>query len=187
MANRVSKIQEFSEIGHWHYINTKANPADYASRGLLPDELRNNELWWHGPSVLLNEQNCAPEKIETKHFETQMEAKQMKTTVCTASLNMDFDIINKFSSFNRATRAMAFCKKYLNELKKRKMLKSVILDNREIRERCNNQLLTVDELEKAKIDLIKRCQENYFGNDMQKLKEEGRLSKDSRLKPLYPF
>lgn len=158
------------EISHWHYINTKTNPADFASRGLLPSELKNNELWWHGPSVLLNEKNCAPEKIETREFETQMEEKKMKMAIHTASVNMDCDIINKFSSLNRAIRTIAFCKRYLNELRKKKQLKSVITNTKEA---CEKQCLSIEELENAKMEIIKSCQEKYFSKDIQKSKEGG--------------
>lgn len=52
---------------------------------------------------------------------------------------------------------------------------------------CDKQCLTPEELENAKIGLIRTCQEAYFGRDMQKLKGKGLLPKDIRLKPLYPF
>ena len=32
----------------WHHINCKDNPADYASRGIFPTELRQHKLWWKG-------------------------------------------------------------------------------------------------------------------------------------------
>lgn len=189
VANRVSRINELSQQSHWHYINTKANPADLASRGVLPADLKESKLWWHGPSVLLNELNCAPEKMETKHFETELEKKKIKTTVLhtTVNNNIDMNIINKFSSFNRATRAIAYCRKYINELRKRKTLKTILSGKETIKEMCNKQFLSVEELDTTKYDVIRACQENYFGKEMQKLRNKECLPKDSRLKPLYPF
>ncbi|GFT30190.1 integrase catalytic domain-containing protein [Trichonephila clavipes] len=52
-ANRVSKIHQLSSHDQWHYIASEQNPADVLSRGLLPEELRDDSLWWHGPELLL--------------------------------------------------------------------------------------------------------------------------------------
>lgn len=39
VANRISEIQQFSDISRWSYVNTKENPADVASRGMQPNDL----------------------------------------------------------------------------------------------------------------------------------------------------
>lgn len=49
LANRVAQIQGLICPNKWKYINTKENPADVASRGCQPDELKSNDLWWSGP------------------------------------------------------------------------------------------------------------------------------------------
>ena len=49
IANRTSEILEFMTASQWHYIRSKSNPADIASRGILPQDLINNSLWWNGP------------------------------------------------------------------------------------------------------------------------------------------
>ncbi|GFU00880.1 integrase catalytic domain-containing protein [Trichonephila clavipes] len=36
----------------WHHIASEQNPADVLSRGLLPEELRDDSLCWHGPELL---------------------------------------------------------------------------------------------------------------------------------------
>ncbi|GFX07877.1 hypothetical protein TNCV_4161461 [Trichonephila clavipes] len=53
MTNRVSKIHQLSFRDQWHHIASEKNPADVLSRGLLPEELRDDSLWWHGPELLL--------------------------------------------------------------------------------------------------------------------------------------
>ena len=37
----------------WHHVLTHDNPADCASRGVLPRELLPHSLWWNGPPWLL--------------------------------------------------------------------------------------------------------------------------------------
>lgn len=39
VANRISEIQQFSDISRWSYVNTKENPADVASRRMQPNDL----------------------------------------------------------------------------------------------------------------------------------------------------
>ncbi|GFW76933.1 uncharacterized protein TNCV_2030381 [Trichonephila clavipes] len=50
--NRVSKIHQLCSRDQWHHIASEQNPADVLSRGLLPEELRDDSLWWHGPDLL---------------------------------------------------------------------------------------------------------------------------------------
>ncbi|XP_071647569.1 uncharacterized protein [Temnothorax longispinosus] len=52
VANRVGEIQRLTERSNWRHVKSSDNPADFLSRGLLPNELVNLELWWHGPSYL---------------------------------------------------------------------------------------------------------------------------------------
>ncbi|GFT98745.1 integrase catalytic domain-containing protein [Trichonephila clavipes] len=53
--SRVSPLKQISipRLELWHHIASEQNPADVLSRGLLPEELRDDSLWWHGPELLL--------------------------------------------------------------------------------------------------------------------------------------
>ncbi|GFS87232.1 integrase catalytic domain-containing protein [Trichonephila clavipes] len=53
VANRVSKIHQLSSRDQWNHIASEQSPADVLSRELLPEELRDGSLWWHGPEILL--------------------------------------------------------------------------------------------------------------------------------------
>lgn len=54
-ANRVSAILNESTVDQWRFVRSESNPADVASRGCLPVELLENDLWFHGPDWLRNE------------------------------------------------------------------------------------------------------------------------------------
>ncbi|XP_072400755.1 uncharacterized protein [Diabrotica undecimpunctata] len=54
VGNRISEIQRLSQSHSWHYVASKDNPADIASRGSYPHELLNQRLWWNGPMFLLD-------------------------------------------------------------------------------------------------------------------------------------
>ncbi|XP_043471747.1 uncharacterized protein LOC122504630 [Leptopilina heterotoma] len=49
VANRVSEIQSKTKINQWYHIRSKNNPADKLSRGLLPEKLVTDNLWFNGP------------------------------------------------------------------------------------------------------------------------------------------
>ena len=52
VANRVREISTRVDTQQWRYVNTAENPADYASRGIFPEELIRKEMWWCGPQWL---------------------------------------------------------------------------------------------------------------------------------------
>ncbi|XP_025264298.1 uncharacterized protein LOC112637853 [Camponotus floridanus] len=61
VANRVSLIQERLPEARWRHVPGKDNPADCASRGVLPSDLVGHPLWWTGPSWLLEDQARWPD------------------------------------------------------------------------------------------------------------------------------
>ena len=52
VGNRVSRIMELISSKHWRHVPGHQNPADCASRGMLPSELLEHTLWWNGPDWL---------------------------------------------------------------------------------------------------------------------------------------
>ncbi|KAL0871958.1 hypothetical protein ABMA27_004401 [Loxostege sticticalis] len=60
VGNRISNIQRKLPNATWKQVPGKQNPADSASRGLSPDELINNHLWWTGPQWLAQDQHQWP-------------------------------------------------------------------------------------------------------------------------------
>ncbi|UYV63724.1 hypothetical protein LAZ67_2005433 [Cordylochernes scorpioides] len=52
VANRVSAIQRKTPPHSWFHVPGSENPADLATRGLIPAQLVDNQLWWQGPHWL---------------------------------------------------------------------------------------------------------------------------------------
>ena len=46
----------------WRHVSGVENPADCASRGLMPSELIEHELWWNGPEWLSEESTYWPKQ-----------------------------------------------------------------------------------------------------------------------------
>lgn len=58
-GNRVAQIRvakSLTDPSAWRHTPTTTNPADYASRGLLPTEILNNSLWWNGLGWLMEDE-----------------------------------------------------------------------------------------------------------------------------------
>lgn len=55
VANRVVKILVVTLPTQWSHIPTAKNLADVASRGFFPEDFVTNNLWWHGPTFLLED------------------------------------------------------------------------------------------------------------------------------------
>ncbi|XP_075151007.1 uncharacterized protein LOC142225118 [Haematobia irritans] len=110
VANRVSIILQ--KVGNkcWAHVDTHHNPADLATRGLTPSELKDNRLWWNGPTWL-HEKNfiwpSCPNDIETTE-----EKKNIKVYFTRSSEKVD--ILTRFSSLNRAIRVLAFIFRFYN-------------------------------------------------------------------------
>ena len=62
VSNRISAILEVTSPGTWKHVPTSLNPADCASRGLMPKDLLDHGLWWEGPSFLAEEPIPVPKQ-----------------------------------------------------------------------------------------------------------------------------
>lgn len=47
VANRVAEIQRQSDVNQWRNVRSNDNPADFLSRGELPNEFIKNDQWIH--------------------------------------------------------------------------------------------------------------------------------------------
>ncbi len=52
VGTRIAKIQTQTKPQQWRWVDTKQNPADLPSRGVLAEDLLEQELWWKGPGFL---------------------------------------------------------------------------------------------------------------------------------------
>jgi len=52
VSNQIYQIKSAVLDCRWQHVRSEDIPADYASRGLLPDELKQCKLYWRGPTFL---------------------------------------------------------------------------------------------------------------------------------------
>ena len=77
VRHRVNEILKLSEKGDWSHCPGEENPADIGSRGVSALELKQSELWWHGPTWLKEREDIWPtvKAIQTTTESSEEECK----------------------------------------------------------------------------------------------------------------
>ena len=167
VANRVQQIREGSSPDQWEYIESNDNPADDASRGLSPSEIAKTSRWLKGPSFLWNSHEMWKNKDVKMNLELSPNDKEIKRSVVltattkseTASL---LERLSYFSDWHRAKKAVALCLRYVN------ILHSRVIDRRPL-QKSTYHTISVDEMNKAELVIIKAAQKEAFAEDMKTL------------------
>ncbi|XP_067950597.1 uncharacterized protein [Watersipora subatra] len=171
VANRVQQICSVTSVDQWHYINTKENPADIASRGATVAKLVDSR-WFNGPEVLWNS-SFEPEPIvETEAGLSPIDPEANATchdTQSSKKLTMD-DRLRVYSSLSSAVRAVDKLHSCVRAKKAKK-----------------NKNSRVEMLEKAKMTIIhvRWVQQEGFA-EYEHIRQDN-LSKSSALSKLEPF
>lgn len=164
VANRTSKIRTLSNPDNWHYVNTKLNPADFASRGLYPDQLMDLGLWWNGPHFMQTN-----EELKTGTYTTNLEEKRERLSVNVSTF--EEDMLNRFSTLSKATRTIAYCRRL----------------TRKNRPEANQKAISLDEIVEAKKTIVKMTQGKYYQAELDELTKNKQLNGKSTLNALFPF
>uniref|UniRef100_A0A0A9Z001 Integrase catalytic domain-containing protein n=1 Tax=Lygus hesperus TaxID=30085 RepID=A0A0A9Z001_LYGHE len=118
VANRVSKIQELTDVSAWKHVASEENPSDVASRGIMPSQLAQQSLWWSGPSWLqLNEEYWPHSAINFPPI--LPEVKEAPASLVTTEVMIDPIILwmGRFSSYYTLIRAAAWIQRWLYNCK----------------------------------------------------------------------
>lgn len=113
VGNRVSRIQNKINPSNWHHVAGKENPADVASRGVLPSELVHNSLWWAGPSWLSSPH--LEDKVSPSEFPCAEALSEERRCVLNISLESHpiLTLLDRFSSLDKIIRIVVYCLKFL--------------------------------------------------------------------------
>ncbi|XP_051864225.1 uncharacterized protein LOC127566245 [Drosophila albomicans] len=169
VANRVAKIVQASDAKNWSHVRSEHNPADLASRGVLPQELMCNPLWWHGPEWLhlpSDQRPTSPSPIP----ETLLE-QRVKCNV--AKLPPTPDFLNKFSEFGKALRTSAYVLRFIDRSRKLAVPSSTVVQ--------------ADELSRIQERLIVMAQRLTFQQEYQCLQSKQQVPSSSSIRNLNPF
>ncbi|XP_055590366.1 uncharacterized protein LOC129742489 [Uranotaenia lowii] len=114
VANRVAEISKLVSDCEYKYIRTHLNPADLVSRGLQPEGLKENRLWWYGPDFLKNNPYEEEKLLEIESLPG------LKLTVNLATVPQVNSVLTKFSSFRKLQRVGAYIVRFVNKTRKRR-------------------------------------------------------------------
>lgn len=148
VANRVVSINELCKDSKWLYVPTSQNPADIASRGIFPNEIKSLSLWWQGPIFICNGEASWPSQVGSYTTLPEMRV----NAACVNETQSSSCVINikNYSSFSKLRRIVAYLFRFYNNVKNPK--------------NNNKQMLTVEELEYAETKLVWISQQESFPN-----------------------
>ncbi|XP_037827102.1 uncharacterized protein LOC119615101 [Lucilia sericata] len=175
VANRVSKITQIVPFSKWGHVVSEANPADLASRGLCPQEVNQNDLWWFGPSWLKEPTSKWPNFKMSNLPATDLEVKPIRVHFSYFS-NFE-DLLERFSSFSKAMRVMAYVYRFFYRTHPRFRYNFY----------RETTLLSSSEIVSVRDRLISVCQKFAYPNEYKALSSREEISKSSKLLNLNPF
>lgn len=165
VANRVSQIQENTKNGIWRHVPTKDNPADALSKGQYPEDLINNRNWKNGPTWLQENENMWPPNLIPDIQVPERSAVVSLTT-------LDGDILERFSSFTRMKRVIAYCLRFLNNCRSSNTFSGE---------------LNLEEIKNVEIRIIKLVQSSCFARELNDLTKNRQVDKVSNIRSLCPI
>ena len=184
VANRVSKIRDYSEPCQWHYVPSAHNPADEASRGLSIDDLFHS-AWLKGPEFLGKSRTEWPTTNGPVAVDTDIGLspvaslavgiKEEPATPCER-------LMQHSSSWCKLRTFVAVFLKVKTILKERVMHR----DGRNLSVSASYALVLSD-LESAEVAILKWQQMTSFQREYDGLVQGHRIPKSSRLSSLDPF
>ncbi|MEM7282789.1 MAG: hypothetical protein AAF438_14300 [Pseudomonadota bacterium] len=175
VANRIAEIRDNTSPSQWHHCPGLLNPADDASRGLMPQEFHSDHRWLKGPSFLWKSRSQWPDDVIPSVGEEELELKAVSNALQTTT---DDDVtidrlLTRYSSWSRLTRAVAFLQRFV-EFK--------VANNRR-----NEKQLTVDDIQKAEAAIVRCIQRKTYQAEADALERGKDLSKQSKILKLTPF
>ena len=184
VRNRLSKIRSWTDLKGWHYVDTKNNPADIASRGLKAGDKEGWNIYHHGPHFLRDPQWVPPEAPEEVWVAAVAEQEPPKGPETAPAFILE--VAARKDRWADKVRLIARLKRCAN-----KWLKKGPLEQRDPR-----AALSAQELEEARWDIWRELQKTHFPKEVNFLREKGirtaearttaRLPK-SQLRKLNPF
>ncbi|KAI4480451.1 hypothetical protein M0802_014213 [Mischocyttarus mexicanus] len=167
VAHRVAEIQEATASEQWRHVASEHNPADLISRGVAASELVENELWRSGPPWLRESEQYWPSSVLEP-----IQIPEIKNVLVLTASSESFNLLRRYSSINKLKRVIARCFRFVRNASN-------------CRESRTKGELTVEELKKAEIAIIKSVQREAFA-DAIKQTESGRGASASMVE-LSPF
>nr|XP_049464868.1 uncharacterized protein LOC120956216 [Anopheles coluzzii] len=173
VANRVAEIQHQTYKMPWSYVASEHNPADIISRGMMPLQLMDSQLWWQGPSWLHFPSQAWPtNKPNTEISSEDLEERSIVATSQQVPPNFLFDL---FSSYEKLVRLTAYLLRFMYNCQPTH------------RGNLRKGFLKIDELVSASLTLVRLAQQETFAEELRDVRQTGAVKPNSKLKTLTPI
>ncbi|XP_018397773.1 PREDICTED: uncharacterized protein LOC108775825, partial [Cyphomyrmex costatus] len=172
--NRVSFIQESLPQAEWKFVPGHENPADAATRGLIPSQLLNDTCWWNGPTWLSQSTTMWPQRPAPHSQEKDLEEHTIKVHAVVIKPKSEWDLLSRYSNLTKLYRITATCQRAISRF--RRVPPSAFMPT-----------LTTQELETARNFWVKTTQRMFFSNEIQSLSNGQPISRSSHIVRLTPF
>lgn len=140
VSNRVHLARQLVPSCRWGYVRSAENPADCASRGLLPSDLVKHLLYWSGPAFLKDNVNTWDMSVSVVPIEHLPEAKVISLSV---QIDPEGEWFSRFSSYHNMVRVVAWMRRFVGRVRKQKY---------------TSEFLNREELDDSLIILVKQSQ-----------------------------
>ena len=162
VANRITLIRERSKNAEWRYVDTKSNPADEATRAVQTSR------WIDGPNFLLRTESEWPRE---PMMDTIPLPEVRKVLCASVKSNPSAELINRYSSWRRLRRAVAYWLKFFKWIGSKKTEKV-------------SSMVTAIDIVKAENQIVKFTQSLFFGEELVQLRRGEPIKKSSSLRKL---
>lgn len=173
--HRVTEITTALPTATWRHVKSEDNPADCASRGIMPKKLKNHNLWWNGPAWLsqFNSSNYTTSLLKP----TVEEQKTTKIVLTATPDNINSPIksfIERYSSLTKLIRITTYIRRFINNSSTKKGERKTGTPS-------------IQEMDASLETLIKMAQSLDFEKELISLKKGQPLCNKSQIIKLQPF
>ena len=118
IGNRCSQIHTLLPNATWGHIRTHENPADCASRGIPVNQLLSFDLWWKGPSCIINRKsnssvNCNVHIASLQEDLSLVECRSIKRQ---KDLKDIWELVDRYSNLYTLVRITAYILRFIEKI-----------------------------------------------------------------------
>ncbi|XP_044248467.1 uncharacterized protein [Drosophila takahashii] len=197
VCNRTAEILTEYPRSCWNHVRSEDNPADCASRGLLPSTLRDHTLWWTGPTWLAESPSLWPTGKKGQNRKLPVEAlceekpdKQLNFSLEATHQDILDGLSHKLSSWIQLLRVVSYVFRFISKVRSKvnaRLTKNSDLQRSSQQAVSHSGFLTTKDLQYARKKLLKHMQITSFPLDYDAVKHGQCLPRKSKLLRLTPF
>ena len=164
VSNRLNVLHALTSVKQWRYLPGKLNPADIASRGLQPCQVREAELWLKGPKYLLSA-DCSEWPEQPDFVDKKLPDVSRNEVLCATGMGNDrvFACLNatdfwhqlfaRYSTFDKLLRTVAWILRFIGYLQQKHLKTELTIPIGQ---------LQVNDFEAARCAILKAMQSQIF-------------------------